>query len=142
MIIPTLLFLWMATIYFIGLVGVDRMVTGTIKPDVPEAQFKAYVFWHCIMNQAVAAMSTGLCFFIGFTPFRLVLIYATISWCWFGGGLDFVYFAMCGQMPNMEKIWHWMPFNPNTKQFAVFAATTFILLVAGWALELSEVIYV
>jgi hypothetical protein len=140
MLIATLLFFWLITIYFVSLTGVDRVVTGKINPNVKPEIFHAYVLWQSILNQSVAAMATGFSALLGFSISRLVLIYATVSWCWFGGGLDFVYFAMGGEMPHIDKIWHWMPFNPTTKQFAMYAVSTLILLVIGWLIEVGGLV--
>ena len=125
-------FLFFLCVYFFALTGVDRVVTGVIKPDVKKEVFQAYVFWQSVMNQSLAANFALQFGDFGASHLLQVLVYVTVSWCWFGGGLDFVYFAMRGEMPAYGKVWHWMPFNPKTWQFAIYAFCSFVALASCW----------
>jgi len=126
-------------LYFFGVSGVDRMVTGVIKPDVPTNQFRAYVIWQSIINQSVALGFSMVLGEMGVLWFVQVLVWVTVTFCWFGGWLDFVYFAMKGEIPNAETVWWWMPFSPSTSQFIVWSLLTLSATAIAWIGVLSSI---
>jgi len=121
-------FLTYIILYLVALTGLDRMVTGVIKPDVKRQVFLAYVMWHTLMNQAVALIAT-----LGAPTLTLAIaMYVTVVWCWVGGTLDFLYFMMKGEIPEWGMVWGWMPFKLRTWQFAIYALCWLVAIVCLW----------
>ena len=127
-------FIFISLLYLFALSGLDQQVTGVLAKGLkPKGKFLSYVLWHTMMNQAVA---------LGFALSEPVLLvaalkYVTIVWCWIGGSLDFLYFMMQGEIPEPEKVWHWMPFKPRTWQFAIYALAWLTVIIASWILVLT-----
>lgn len=137
-------FLFSVVLYLFALTGLDRMVTGIIKPDIDRQTFLAYVLWQTVLNQAVALMASLTYFYTATDPNLLLasVIYITVVYCWAGGGLDFLYFGMKGAIPEWSMVWHWMPFKPKTWQFAIYALAWLVGLIVAWATVLGVVGYV
>ena len=133
-------FFFFTAIYFFAVTGSDHVVTGKIDPEVKEEIFKAYVFWESIQNQAIAYGWSISLYILGVSSFTIIMVYTTVTWVWFGGGLDFVWHGFKGEMPPLDKIWWWMPFHPTTLEFAVYAVAWFVLLVAGWIVNFAGVL--
>lgn len=122
-------FLFVTLLYLFALSGLDQQVTGVLAKGLkPKGKFHSYVLWHTMLNQSVAflAVTTEPNLTIA------VLKYVTVTWCWVGGTLDFLYFMMQGEIPEPEKVWHWMPFKPRTWQFAIYALAWLTVIIASW----------
>ncbi|HUU89231.1 MAG TPA: hypothetical protein VMX17_15965, partial [Candidatus Glassbacteria bacterium] len=52
---PMLEYFWQGIIILqIAFTGLDRMMTGIIKPDIEKQTFLTYVLWFTLANQAIA----------------------------------------------------------------------------------------
>lgn len=125
-------FHFITLLYLFALSGRDYMVTGVLAQHLPpDGRFLAYVLWTSLENQAFAllALSTEKIK----SPIG-VLKYLTITACWIGGWLDFIYFMIKGAIPEWSMIWHWMPFHPTTEAWAIYAACWLIGIVAAWGI--------
>ena len=130
----SILFLLVAT------TGVDRMVTGIIKPDVEWSIFLAYALWQTMLNQAIAISITIMYWIHSLKHSKYIagLVYITTVWVWIGGALDFLYFMMAGQIPLADKIWTWMPFywwlhiDWTIVHHAVYTIAWLIALAIAW----------
>ena len=133
-------FFFIILFILVATTGVDRMVTGVIKPDVERQVFLAYVLWQTILNQAVAIGLTLMYRLHNVNPLKrlTILIYSTTVWCWVGGSLDFLYFMMKGSIPPASHVWSWMPFQPTTVEFAVYAFCFLCIIVGAWIWHLTR----
>ena len=116
--------------FLIFLTGLDHMVTGVLAEGLPpDGTFQSYALW-----------VTGLVFFVGMafansapTPRLQLLHFVSVLWTWVGGSLDFLYFMMRGEIPAYNKVWTWIPGNPTTAKWALWAFGTLVALITVWA---------
>lgn len=127
-------FLFTIVLYQFALAGLDRMVTGVIDPGIHGRIFLAYCLWHTLMNQAIACMGGLLTLTFTGDVLLSLAIYITITWCWVGGTLDFLYFMMRGEIPEWSHIWTWFPFDPKTWHVAVYAFCWLMGITIMWGL--------
>ena len=118
----------------IAYAGLDRMMTGIIKPDIEKQTFRTYILWFTLANQAVAYLVTSTYWSTAANPSIAVaaLIWATVTWTWIGGTLDFLYWMMAGRIPEWEKVLWWMPFTPKLWQWAIYAISWIVGLATAW----------
>lgn len=118
----------------VSFAGLDRMMTGVVKPDIEKRTFLAYVLWFTLLNQTVAYLVTNMYWYAVAVPSYVVAlgIWVTVSWTWIGGILDFVYWMMAGRIPEWEKVLWWMPFKPKLWQWGVYAICWLVGLAVFW----------
>lgn len=128
-------FLWI----LVATTGVDYMVTGKINPEVERPIFLAYVAWQIFLNQGIAVLAD-----ISYwkhakrkDAFLCFLIHYTITWIWWGGTLDFLYFMMKGEMPSLFYVWHWILPWWTTFYHIVYTFLQFIVLLYLWLVWLE-----
>jgi len=118
----------------VAFAGLDRMMTGVVKPDIEKQTFLTYVLWFTLMNQAVAYLVTSTYWSAAAAPSYVVaaLMWVTISWTWIGGTLDFLYWMMAGRVPEWKKVLWWMPLKPKLWHWAIWALGWLIGLAVAW----------
>ena len=132
---PMLEYFWQGIIILqIAYAGLDRMMTDIIKPDIEKQTFRTYILWFTLANQAVAYLVTSTYWSTAANPSIAVaaLIWATVTWTWIGGTLDFLYWMMAGRIPEWEKVLWWMPFTPKLWQWAIYAISWIVGLATAW----------
>jgi hypothetical protein len=120
----------------VAFAGLDRMMTGVVKPNIERQTFLTYVLWFTLTNQAVAYLVTSTYWSATVTPNPIVaaLIWITVTWTWIGGTLDFLYWMMAGRVPEWEKVLWWMPLKPKLWQWGIYTICWLITLTATWNL--------
>ena len=120
----------------IAFAGLDRMMTGVVKPDIERQTFLTYVVWFTLVNQAVAYLVSSTYWYTAATPSYIVaaLMWITVTWTWIGGTLDFFYWLMAGRIPEFDKVLWWMPFKPKLWQWGVYTICWLVGLATAWTI--------
>jgi len=135
-------FLAIIIFYQFALALRDYVVTGVLAKGLPpDGRFLAYVL---VTTLEVTAIAFGLALS---SPLGWIFILKlwTVYLCWFGGGLDWIYFIAIGTIPEANKIWYWMPKivptltrgrvtfeHPTTKNWATFTALMWVPNLICW----------
>lgn len=114
--------------------GMDRMMTGVVKPDIDRRTFVTYVLWFTLMNQTISWFLANMYYTQTPNPSYIIagLIWITVSWTWIGGTLDFVYWLYAGRLPDWGDVLWWMPFKPKLWQWGIYAICWLIALAVAW----------
>ena len=127
---------WIGIIILLfGWAGIDRMMTGVVKPDIETNVFRVYVLWFTLINQAVAYLVSSTYYYTSVNPSYIValLMWITITWTWIGGSLDFIYWMMAGRLPDFNEVLWWMPFSPKLWQWGIYALCWIVGLAVAWS---------
>lgn len=125
----------------------DYIITGVLAKGLPpDGRFHAYVLVTTLEVTAIA-FALALSGPVG-TVFALKLW--TVYLCWFGGGLDWIYFIAIGTIPDANKIWYWMPRivpflskgkltfeHPTTTNWTVYTALMWVPCMICWTITLT-----
>ena len=121
------LFILLGLLFF--LTGIDHMVTGVLAIGLPpDGRFTAYALWVTGFMVFVALLGAGS----AMTGRLAILQFVSVLWCWVGGSLDFIYFMMKGEIPEWNKVWTWMPGNPTTTKWGLWALGTLVAMIIAW----------
>ena len=129
-------FLFCVVLLLFAWSGLDLMITGIISPNVEAENFKAYVLWQTLLNQAVALLGALMHVHNNPSPnlSLAILMYITVVWIWIGGTLDWLYWMMRGRIKEWSSVLWLVPFKPKLWQYTIYTLIWLIGLITAWTI--------